>query len=278
MHCMKAYQVSVSIVVFKNDPDEVVSAIRSVLSASLRVKCTVVDNSPTPILRSAVTECGAIYVFAGSNLGFGRGHNLVMRSDHDASEYHLVLNPDVHFTQDILSVIYRFMDENPSVGLVMPRIRYPDGSDQQLCKQIPAPLDLISRRFGGVFGRLLFEKQLNKYQLRHLDMTVTREIPCLSGCFMFIRSPILGEVGFFDERYFMYMEDVDLCRRIGRTSKTVFYPQVAVTHGYAKGSYRDSKLLKYHLQSAIKYFSKWGWIFDPDRRSLNKRTQPLVRG
>jgi hypothetical protein len=74
------------------------------------------------------------------------------------------------------------------------------------------------------------------------------------------------------------MEDVDLCRRIGAKNKTVFYPEVAVTHGYAKGSYRDPKLLKYHLQSAFRYFCKWGWIYDSERSRLNEKTNPLIRG
>jgi GT2 family glycosyltransferase len=273
---MMAYQVSASIVVYMSDPDEVVSAVRSVLSSPLRVRCIVIDNSPTPALRQCVTDCGAEYIYAGRNLGFGRGHNLAMRSDCEVSEYHLVLNPDVHFAQDILTVLYRFMNGNPTIGLVMPRIRYPDGSDQQLCKQIPAPIDLISRRFGGTIGRSLFAEQLSRYELRHLDLRIAREIPCLSGCFMFIRSATLREVGFFDERYFMYMEDVDLCRRIGLAHRTVFYPGVAVTHGYAKGSYNDPELLKYHMQSAFKYFCKWGWIYDSERSRLNEKTAPLM--
>jgi GT2 family glycosyltransferase len=275
---MKAYQVSASIVVYKNDPDEVIAAIRSVLSSPLRVRCTVVDNSPTPVLRQCVTDCGAKYIYAGSNLGFGRGHNLALRSDCQDSEYHLVLNPDVHFSHDILAVIYRFMNDNLDIALSMPRILYPDGSDQHLCKQIPAPIDLISRRFGGAIGRSIFAKRLSSYELHDLDMRITREIPCLSGCFMFMRSVTLREVGFFDERYFMYLEDVDLCRRIGSRSRTVFYPEVSVTHGYAKGSYNDRKLLKYHMQSAFRYFCKWGWIHDPERIRLNEKTNPLIRG
>jgi GT2 family glycosyltransferase len=275
---INSYQISASIVVYKNDPDEVVAAVKSVLSSPLRVRCTVVDNSPSPALRQCVTDCGAKYIYAGRNSGFGRGHNLALRSDCEASEYHLVLNPDVHFAPDILAIIYRFMNENLNIGLVMPRICYPDGSDQQLCKQIPAPIDLMSRRFGGAIGRSLFARRLSRYELRHLDMGIAREIPCLSGCFMFIRSATLREVGFFDERYFMYMEDVDLCRRIGAKNKTVFYPEVAITHGYAKGSYRDPKLLKYHLQSAFRYFCKWGWVYDSERSRLNEKTNPLMRG
>lgn len=272
---MNLYQVSASVVVYKNDSRDVEAVVRSILSAPMRVKCTVVDNSPTPDLRQCVMESGAIYLFAGHNLGFGGGHNLSLRSDLESSEYHLVLNPDVYFSPEIPAVLYRFMTDYPSVGLVMPRILYPDGTEQRLCKQLPTPLDLISRRFLRGIGRSLFAKRLSRYELQHLDLTIAREIPCLSGCFMFIRSETLREVGVFDERYFMYMEDVDLCRRIGAMYKTVFYPEVEVTHGYAKESYSDPKLLKYHIQSAVRYFMKWGWVYDPEGKELNKKTAPL---
>jgi GT2 family glycosyltransferase len=273
---MKPQEVSASIVVYKNDPDEVVGAIKSVLSTPMRITCTVVDNSPTPDLMRCVIENGAKYIYAGKNLGFGSGHNLVLREDDGASEYHLVLNPDVHFAPEVPAVLHRFMDDNQRVGLVMPKILNADGTEQRLCKQLPSPLDLLSRRFLGGVGKSLFAAQRDRYELQHLDLGVTREIPCLSGCFMFLRSTVLREVGFFDERYFMYMEDVDLCRRIGAKYQTVFYPKVAITHGYAKGSYSNGTLLKYHVQSAIKYFGKWGWIYDSNRRILNKKTTPLT--
>jgi GT2 family glycosyltransferase len=273
---MKPQQVSTSIVAYKNDPEEIVAAIRSALSAEVQIKCTVVDNSPTQALRPYVTEVGANYIHAGRNLGFGGGHNVVLREEDGASEYHLVLNPDVRFTPEVPSALYRFMNENQNVGLVMPRVLSEDGSEQRLCKQLPSPFDLLSRRFLGDLGATFFGSQLRKYELRHLDLDIPREIPCLSGCFMFLRTKALREVGFFDERYFMYMEDVDLCRRIGERYKTAYYPEVAVTHGYAKGSYSSGTLLKYHMQSAIAYFRKWGWIYDGGRQRLNQHTAPLA--
>ncbi len=269
---MEPLDVSASIVVYKNDPEDLVSAIRSVLSSPLRISCTVVDNSPTPELRSCAEQSGARYIFPGRNLGFGRGHNLVLSQGDEGAEYRLVLNPDVRFAPEVPWALVEFMRAHGDVGLVMPKILYADGTEQRLCKQLPSPLDLLSRRFLGGLGRALFAEQLGQYELRHLDLGVPREVPCLSGCFMFLRSTALREVGLFDERYFMYMEDVDLCRRIGAKYKTVFYPEVAITHGYAKGSYSSRKLLRYHLRSAMKYFGKWGWMFDAERRRLNSKT------
>jgi GT2 family glycosyltransferase len=270
---LKTFQVSASIVVYKNRPQDVVSAVKSVLDSPLRVRCTVVDNSPNPELQRHVVEIGAKYIFNGRNCGFGTGHNLTLQADAETSEYQLVLNPDVSFGSDVLATLYRFMNDSRDVGLVMPKILYPDGSEQRLCKRLPSPVELISRRFLGRIGKILFANRLRSYELRFLDLTVPREIPCLSGCFMFLRSTTLREIGSFDERYFMYMEDVDLCRRIGLKHKTVFYPEVAVIHGYTKGSYRNVLLLKYHMRSALKYFNKWGWIRDPDRSKLNTKTK-----
>jgi GT2 family glycosyltransferase len=216
---MKLYQFCASIVAYENSPEDIVSALRSILSVPMRVKCSVIDNSPTQNLRSHVLDTGAEYVYTGANIGFGSGHNLALRSDLGDSEYHIVLNPDVSFGSEVLITLYGFMNDHLDVGLVMPQILYPDGAEQRLCKLIPAPLDLISRRFLGGLGRSMLSTRLCRYELRDLDLSVAREIPCLSGCFMFMRSATLSEVGLFDERYFMYMEDVDLCRRIGETLK-----------------------------------------------------------
>jgi GT2 family glycosyltransferase len=95
-------------------------------------------------------------------------------------------------------------------------------------------------------------------------------IPYLSGCFMLLRTSVLKEIGFFDERIFMYIEDADLTRRIHQRYKTVFYPDATIYHNYAKGSYKNFKLMLYNMHGAIIYFTKWGWFFDKERVRINK--------
>jgi hypothetical protein len=87
---------------------------------------------------------------------------------------------------------------------------------------------------------------------------------------MFLRTSVLADVGMFDPRFFMYLEDFDLVRRIHAKYKTIFLPSVKVIHEYAKGSYKNRKLMIYHIKSAIKYFNKYGWIFDFHRRKINQ--------
>jgi GT2 family glycosyltransferase len=267
----KLLRVSGSVVAYKNSSAQIVSAIRSLVSASMSLGVTVVDNSPTDSLRDIVAEAGAEYYFNGRNVGFGAGHNIAIRKYSGASEYHLILNPDVSFGPEVLQALYQFMQRNPDVGLVMPRVLYPSGEEQGLCKLLPTPSDLLIRRFGGPLGRSVFRAKMDRYLLRGVDLTAPRVVPSLSGCCMLVRTSLFQKVGLFDERYFLYMEDVDLCRRIGEVSKTMYFPDVAVYHEYQKGSYRNWLLTKHHIKSAWKYFSKWGWFVDRTRDQLNSR-------
>jgi GT2 family glycosyltransferase len=96
-------------------------------------------------------------------------------------------------------------------------------------------------------------------------------VPNLSGCFMFLRVETLRDAGVFDNKIFMYLEDIDLNRRIHQMYKTIFYPSVEIYHEYNKESYRNIKLFKYHIISTLYYFNKWGWFIDKERKSINKK-------
>lgn len=93
---------------------------------------------------------------------------------------------------------------------------------------------------------------------------------------MFLRCDVLKSVGIFDERFFMYPEDVDLTRRIASKFDTIFYPHVEVVHEHGAASYKSLRMLWIHIINIIKYFNKWGWIFDKDRERLNKKTLSML--
>lgn len=270
-------QLSGSIALYRNPSRQVAAAIQSFLSCSLNASLTVVDNSPDDSLRTTVEANGAEYIFNGNNIGFGAAHNIAIRKYQNLSEYHLVLNPDVTFCQDTIPKLLRFMLRNPAIGLVMPEVLYPDMRKQRLCKLLPAPVDLFIRRFGRGALQKSARERMARYLLEDMDLTSPRFVPNLSGCFMFVRMEALRMVGVFDERYFLYLEDVDLCRRIAERWDTVFYPDAKIIHEYGNGSYRDALHLKLHTISAIKYFNKWGWFRDPLRNVLNARTFDTTR-
>lgn len=233
----------------------------------------IIENSPESKLKKI--EEGAPFIkyhFANENLGYGKAHNIGIRKSIDVKkDYHLVLNPDINFNPEIIPEILLYMDQHPDIGLLMPKILYNSGETQYLCKKLPAPFDLVVRRFLPSFLKKALQKRIDAYELRDKDYNKIMEVPNLSGCFMFMRTAVLEKIGGFDERFFMYLEDVDLSRRIGQISKTVYYPEVHVLHGYEKASYKNSKLFFYHIQSAIRYFNKWGWLFDKERKKVNNK-------
>jgi len=267
--------LSVSVVLFCNEKQQIKKAINSILKERLNIKIYLIDNSPTDELRDlSKLDSRIVYIFNNANLGFGKGHNIAFRrSIEENVPYHLVLNPDVYFEEGVLEEFYSYMEKNPDVGLLMPKVLYPDGSLQYLCKLLPTPFDLFGRRFlnFGPFKKIV-EKRNDIYELRFTGYNKIMEVPYLSGCFMFTRTKILEKVGLFDERFFMYLEDTDLSRRIHKVAKTVFYPNTYIYHEYGKGSYKNWKLLTYHIKSAIYYFNKWGWFFDRERDIINKTT------
>ncbi len=248
------------------------------MRAPRRVSLFIVDNSPTDELRGVAEECGAEYIFAGENLGYGAANNLAIARVANRSKYHLVLNPDVYFEPEVIDRLYCFMEQCPDVGMVMPKILYPDGSVQPLCKLLPSPFDLVARRLLPRFAKRLVGRKLDSFQCQDVDLTRTAFIPYLSGCFMFLRTDVLQRVGGFDERFFMYFEDTDLTRRFARECLTVFFPYASVYHEFGRGSYKNMRLLGIHIANAVRYFNKFGWVSDPERLDMNRcaKNQLLV--
>lgn len=267
-------RLSASLVLYNNDPAEFGAAIASFLDGSDGT-LTVIDNSPAPLSHPLFSNDRVEYVFAGENLGFGRGHNRALTMIGDRSDVHLLLNPDVVFGTDVLPALVNFLQAHPDAGAVMPSIRYRDGSLQRLCKLLPTPIDLLLRRFVPIPA---LRRRINhRYELHRLSQSAPVPIPSLSGCFLLVRTGALAAIGGFDERFFMYMEDVDLVRRIGDRWATMYEPRVSVTHGYAKASYSDPHLRAAHIRSALIYFAKWGFVFDRTRWTRNRATLERLR-
>lgn len=260
--------INVSIVLYKHSLAEVALLVGNLREPSMVSCIFLIDNSP--VYNSEFSMLPVTYIFNNKNLGYGAAHNIAIRKTIDQKlPYHLVVNPDITFDPIILKNIVNFMDNNSDIGLLMPKVYYPNGEIQYLCKLLPTPADLIFRRF---LPRKWAQKQIAKFEMRAWGYNRTMDVPYLSGCFMFLRTEAVRQAGMFDERFFMYPEDIDLTRRIHRKYRTVFYPEVSVVHQHAQGSYRNLKLLFIHVWNMIKYFNKWGWLFDKERREVNNET------
>ena len=191
---------------------------------------------------------------SGKNVGFGAGHNIIINQVE--SKYHAVINPDIVLTQNAVKKMADYMDENPDVGLLSPRICFPDGRDQILGKRNPHLKYLVASRLRGDEP----SKLLKEYAMLDCDLSKPTEIENATGCFMFIRTDVLKKIGGFDDGFFMYFEDADLARRINEVSKCVYYPDAVVNHVWGRDSKRNFKLMLVHINSMLRYFRKWKTI------------------
>lgn len=261
--------ISASVVLY-NTKEEELQTILTCLKDSGISKIVVIDNSPANRLEQIVKSYeGVEYIFGHGNIGYGAAHNIAIRSIRaEEFKYHIILNTDIIFDKDAIEGLKAYMDSNRNVGWVMPKIVYPDGTLQYLCKLLPTPLHLLLRRF--IPGQALQTRINSKFELRQSRYNSILEVPFLSGCFVFARTTSLQEIKGFSDKYWMYCEDLDMCRRMGMHGyKTMFNPHYTIIHAHRKESYANKKMLIAHIKSAITYFNTWGWFFDAYRRRKN---------
>ncbi len=263
-------KINATIVLYNNDKVLLEKAIHSFLNTELEVKLYLIDNSETDKLKYLATLDDRIeYSFNGKNLGFGVAHNIALQKSIDNNvPYHLVLNPDVYYGAGVIEELLEYMNKNPNVANVMPKVYYPNGNLQYLCKMLPTPLELIVRRF--IPFANVIENINKKFELRSSGYDKEMNIPYLSGCFMLLRISHLKDVGLFDGDIFLHMEDLDLNRRLYMKYRTMYYPHTSITHVHAKESHKRKDQLILHIKSTFYYFNKWGWFFDNERRKINR--------
>ena len=224
----------------------------------------VVDNgSEDESLESAVREVcpEAIVVASEKNLGMGAGNNLGFQRA--SGEFLLILNPDTLVRRGTVGVLFQFLRDREDVGIAGPKLLNPDGSLQYSCLRFPKFWTPILRRtFLGRFAA----PHLARYLMADFDHENTRDVDWMIGSCLMIRADFFRKAGGFDERFFMYFEDTDLCRRAWRAGyRVVYFPEAVVTHDHARGSARErwyvapftSRLAREHIRSWMQYFLKW---------------------
>jgi len=174
------------------------------------------------------------------NLGFAAANNVALRRCR--GKYILLLNPDTVVQEDTFRVMIRFLDDHPEVGLAGCKILNPDGTLQLACRRsFPTPWIAFTKITGlsNLFPR---SRVFGKYNLAYLDPDQSYEVDAVSGSFMFLRRKILDEVGFLDEQFFMYGEDLDLCFRIKKAGWKIYYVHETQIIHYKGESVRRSDL------------------------------------
>lgn len=226
--------------------------------SDIKKRIYIVDNSISKNICSKFSNFinqydDVVYIYLGKNVGFGRANNYII--PRLTSKYHCIMNPDILFSKDVFTSIISYMDQNPSVGMVIPNMVDSKGKRLPVYRKELTILDMFIR----MFCRSLFRKRQARHTLQYKDYSKPFQVPFAQGSFLVIRTNLLRELKGFDENYFMYMEDADLCKRVNMISSLMYYPNVSVIHKWNKGSHKDIKLFFYHLKSMHYYFKKWGY-------------------
>jgi N-acetylglucosaminyl-diphospho-decaprenol L-rhamnosyltransferase len=174
------------------------------------------------------------------NLGFARANNLAIREG--SAPYVLALNPDTRLTAGVLDRMLALMDERPEIGIAGCRLVLEDGTfDHAAKRSFPTPLSALAH-FTGFGRRGGASARLAQYRAPALDEHASGPVDAVNGAFMLMRRAALEEVGLFDEGYWMYMEDLDLCYRFAKAGWLTWYePSVTILHMKAGTSGKNRK-------------------------------------
>ena len=218
------------------------------------------DSSITQLqkyINSNIKNAKIEIILNDSNLGFSKSINIGL--DNSSGEYICILNPDTYIKKNCFNQLKKYMDDNLSISAITPKIINSDGSIQISCRRSLPKIVNSMYKMVGIDKLFPKNKYISNYNLLYLDEEEINEVEVISGAFMFLRSEIVKKVGYFDELFFLYAEDIDYCHRIkNNNNKITYYPLAEAIH--YKGKSADSvpfkAIYEWH-SSMIKYYTKY---------------------
>ena len=217
------------------------------------------DDSIGSIRAAMQHEPSVRIIETRANDGFGTGYNTGAR--YARGKYLLINNPDKKLCPDGVERLVRILEHNPTIGMVGPALVHPDGTNRLSIRRHPHPIDILARR--SALARV-FPRALTRYLMLDTDWTKAQDVDWIvGGCFL-IRKELFDRLGGFDERFFLFFEDADLCRRCWRAGYRVhFAPTIRATDrprrlsGESFWDLLSTPIGRAHLRSAVRYFWKW---------------------
>lgn len=189
-------------------------------------------------------------------LGFGENNNKGVLAS--MGKYIAVINPDIVLHKGSLDLLYEYLEGHPSVGITVPKLLNPDGSIQYSVRSFIS-LKALIYRFLSRGNDHTTSRVVNEYLCKNLDTTRTQTIDWAIGASLFMQRDFYALLGGFDQNYFLYMEDEDICLRSWKHNHPVVYlPDAVMTHNHLRGSSKIGKKTFFHLQSMIIFFTKHG--------------------
>lgn len=253
------------IIVNYNSALKTLSLLESIFNAdmtSINYEIIVVDNNSQENIASALKQKYSEIIFISSfkNKGMGGGNNIGI--DRARGDYYLILNPDTLVEKYTIKNLFSYIKENNKVAVVGPKLLNPDRTLQYSCARFPKFYTPIIRR---TFLTKFLKKHINWFLMKDFDHGEIKEVDWLMGsCLMIRKSSTLK----FDERYFMYFEDIDLCRAAWHNNfKVIYNPKAVLIHDHQRESAQGAwylaffnKITREHIKSWLKYFYKWNKI------------------
>lgn len=195
------------------------------------------------------------------NIGFGQGNNLGVKNA--KGEFILIMNPDIFVSENSINKMVSYLEKNPEIAILGPKLVYHNGQIQESCRRFMTFSDLIIKRtFLKHFSSL--KKRVENYLMKDFDHNKVCDVDFLVGACYLMRKKVFDKLCGFDKRYFLFMEDVDLCRRVHQEGyKVVYYPEAEMIHSHKRLSDGPTirlffkKVFWHHLISSFKYFWKW---------------------
>jgi N-acetylglucosaminyl-diphospho-decaprenol L-rhamnosyltransferase len=256
--------------------DDILAALTSVFAdiaeCPYTVAVTVADNSENQdsIRRALLTQFPMVrYLDTGGNIGFGRGNVAGFKTEE--ARYYFALNPDTIIPDNtrVIERAVRFMDEKKYIGCIGLKLVNMDGSLQYSCYRFDLPSILIKPLKHINFDKKYrwVKKHADKLEMKDFDHHSTQPVDWVLGAAMIVRKEVVDSIGWFDERYFMYLEDCDWCHRMWDVGWPVYYVHnIVIKHAHMRDSAKvpgflkalfKNKLARIHAVSWIKYLWKW---------------------
>jgi hypothetical protein len=190
-----------------------------------------------------------------SNVGFGKANNQGVRIS--SGEYLLIINPDSIVQEDTIKEMIDFMILHPDAGAASCKILNANGTLQKSCRRgFPTPWVAFTK-ISGLSSLFPRSRAFGQYNLTYLNPGEVHEVDAISGSFMFLRRKVFLEVGGFDEDYFMYGEDIDLCYKIKRAGYKAYYtPQTTAIHFKGESTKRSTVNHRYEFYHAMSVFAE----------------------
>jgi len=212
-------------------------------------------------LRATAPKYVCLRVVKGhGNVGYGAGQNLALETV--ASDYHLILNPDVLLEKDTLLEGLRYLEAHAEVAMLVPQGFDRHHKYARLSKRHPSLLVLLLRAFAVRSSDGLLGRRVARYTYAgELPSDTPKSVTLASGCFMLCRTDTLKSVNGFDERFFLYFEDYDLSLRVKKYGAIVELPQARITHYGGHTARRDVRRVAHFVRSGVRFFNRYGWRF-----------------